>query len=185
MNENTKANLISRFYWKIFDWFAAPGQRLHAVRAYKLHTLLLLFSLSQFFMLLFTVLSFYYLSHPLLAWAPYAALALSWYALLSYRHFKNISLTTNLYLISATSFIFIFCWLTDGFRQTSYAWLALVPVVAGMLTNRLWTFLWAAVVILLDIYGYWAAATGRASDLLSAEGHFSLTILQQSCFIIF
>lgn len=185
MNENTKQNLISRFYWKVFDWFAAPGQRLHAVRAYKLHTLLLLFTLSQVFMLLFTALSFHYLSHPLLNWAPYLALLVSWLALFSYRHFKNIFLTTNLYLISATSFIFLFCWLTDGFRQTSYAWFALVPVVAGMLTNRGWTFIWASIVIALDVFGYWAAATGRASDLLSQEGHFTLTILQQSCFIVF
>jgi len=136
-------------------------------------------------MFLFAFLGLRYIDSPLMTWGPAACIVLAWIALFTYKWRNDIFLTANLFMIAATSYIFLFCWVMDGFRQTTFAWLGLVPIVGGMLTNRFWATTWSLAVMVIAGFGYWAAHTGFAIDLLSEQGSIVLTVTQQLGFLFF
>lgn len=175
---------LVRLYWRIFDFFAAPGQKDHPVKAYKLHSLLFIFGVASFFMSLFAVLIKNYLPSPPTYAALWGCVALTGLGLLSYRKWFNLFLAANTILLGSTAFIFIFCWTMDGFRQTIFAWFGLVPIVAGMLTNRRIASLWLAIVLGLVAFGHWATNVGLATDLLTESGHLLLTPIHQIGFLL-
>ena len=184
MDPTNTDGFFRRLYMYGYNWFAAPGQQLHPVRAFKLHSLFFTFAISQVVMFLFAILGPRHISAPLMTWGPGACIVLAWIGLLTYKWRHDIFLTANLFMIAATSYIFIFCWMMDGFRQTTFAWFGLIPIVSGMLTNRFWASAWSIAVIALATFGFWAAEQGIAIDLLSASGHGFLTIIQQFGFLL-
>ena len=183
MKDDRNPGWLESRYWDLFNLFAAPGQKHHPVRAYKLHSLLLTFTISQIFMIFFAVIGVRYIESPVMLYGPSICVAVSWFGLLAYRLWHNMFFSSNLFLLSVSSYIFIFCWCIDGFRQTTFAWFALIPIAAGMLTNRIYTSAWSLVVIILAAIGYWASSEGIAVNLLSQKGHMVLTLIQQLGFL--
>jgi signal transduction histidine kinase len=183
MNDERNPRWLERRYWDLFNFFAAPGQKHHPVRAYKLHSLLLTFTISQIFMGFFAFFGARYIDSTVMTYGPFICVAVSWLGLLAYRLWHNIFLASNIFLFSLSSYTFIFCWCIDGFRKTNFAWFALIPIAAGMLTNRLYTFAWSLVVILLTGLGYWASIEGLAINLLTDKDHITLSIIQQLGFL--
>jgi hypothetical protein len=171
-------------YQRCFQWLAASERELHPVRAYKLHSLLFTFIVSQIIMLLFAFLGPRYVPTPLMQWAPWACIVLAWVGLLVYRWRQDIVLSANLFIIAISCYVYSFCWVMDGFRQTTYAWFGLVPLLSGLLMNRVWAVVWSFIILLAVGFGHWAAHTGIAVDLLSAKGHTVLTLIQQASFIL-
>jgi signal transduction histidine kinase len=171
-------------YQRCFQWLAASERELHPVRAFKLHSLLFTFIISQLVMLLFAFLGPRYVPTPLMQWAPWACILLAWAGLLVYRWRQDIFLSANFFILAITCYIYAFCWVMDGFRQTTYAWFGLVPLLSGLLMNRLWAVIWSFVILFAVGFGHWAAHTGMAVDLLSDQGHTMLTLIQQASFIV-
>lgn len=184
MNPSDTTIGLVALYWRIFDFFAAPGQKDHPVKAYKLHSLLFIFGIAVFFMALFAVLIESYFSSTPMYGALWGCVALTLAGLLSYRKWFNLFLSANVILVSSTLYIFIFCWTTDGFRQTIFAWFGLVPIVAGMLTNRRFASLWLVIVLGLVAFGHWATNAGLVTDILTDTGHLLLSPIHQISFLL-
>lgn len=176
---------LVRGYWKIFDWFAAPGQREHPVRAFRLHAFLLMFTVSQLLMILFAVLGRIYIPSRVMIWSPPICILLATAGLLSYRRHQSMSLAANIFLTSVTAYIFSFCWVNNGFQQTSFVWFGLIPLVAGMLINkRTHSIGWTALVIGLCAFGFWATQNGMTYSLLQEEAYVLYTTIEQSGFLL-
>ncbi len=182
VSTNTHGTL-RRAYFYLFNWFAAPGQQLHPIREFKLHLLFSTFFISQIVMLTFTILGPRYIAGNLVLWGPKLCIVLAWISLLVYRYRRNILLSTTLLLTANTAYVFMFCWVINGFRQTAFAWFSLLPIIAGMLTNRLWATVWCIIVIALSLYGQWATHIGLVVNLVQ-EGHVLLIVLQQFLFLV-
>lgn len=103
MNDDRNPGWLERRYWDLFNFFAAPGQKHHPVRAYKLHSLLLTFAISQIFMVIFAVLGARYIASPVMTYGPFFCVFVTWLALLAYRFWHNIFLASNIFLLSVTS----------------------------------------------------------------------------------
>ncbi len=183
MDSTNRHGTLRRAYNFLFNWFAAPGQQLHPIREFKLHLLFSTFCISQLVMLTFAILGPRYIDGDLVSWGPKLCVVLAWVSLLVYRYRRNVLLSATLLLTANTAYIFMFCWVINGFRQTAFAWFSLLPIIAGMLTSRIWAAVWCIIVIALALFGQWSSHTGLVVNLVQ-EGHVLLIILQQVLFLL-
>lgn len=155
MEDTEKKTWPIQLYKRIFDWFALPEQKSHPVLAFKLHSLLFVFSVAQFFMGSFAVAGFINISHPSKFLYPTLALLLGWVAILCLKYTKRLQLCSNILIFSIIINVTYFSFITDGFRHATYAWLVFIPILSALLTNRSTTIIWTAAAIIINFVGNW------------------------------
>ncbi len=183
MDSTNTNGTLRRAYMYLFNWFAAPGQQLHPTREFKIHLLFTTFCISQIVMLMFALLGPRYVGGSLVTWGPKVCIVLAWLSFLTYRYRRNVLLSATLLLTANTTYIFMFCWVINGFRQSAFAWFSLLPIIAGMLTNRVWATVWCIIVVSLVLFGQWATHLGWVENLVQ-DGHVLLMVLQQLLFLL-
>lgn len=183
MEKVVKYDWFTRRYQPIFDWFALPEQKSHPVLAFKLHSLLFIFSVAQILMIFFSLMGWLYISHPSIFWVPPLCLSLSWLAILTLRWTGKFLLTTHLLAMAVTSYITYFCWATDGFRLHSFIWYAFIPILAGMLGTRRAATLWAICIVVLNLTGHCLSGILAPANFIDPAMQSTWMITQQTAFL--
>ena len=184
MDERDKYAWFTEQYQHVFDWFALPEHKNHPVLAFKLHSLIFVFSVAQFFMSFFTCLGMIYISHPSIFWAPMLCLALTWVAMGVLRLTGNFIATAQLIAFSIAGFIAFFCWVTNGFRESTFAWFTFLPILSGMLSHRLAASMWAVCIVLLNLTGHWFSVNLPLINHIHPDMQTTWTVLQQTAFLM-
>lgn len=149
MQSNKQGWFISH-YTRLFNWIARPEQKTHPVQAFRVHSLLFVFSVAQFLMLLFAGVGLAHISHPSILWFPWLTYLALWVGMAVYYQTGRLRMAAHILMLSIATTILYYCCLTDGFRQTASSWLLVMPILAAMLVNGRWMIRWAFGIILVN-----------------------------------
>lgn len=184
MNDTDKYAWFSSRYGKIFDWFALPEQKSHPVLSFKLHALLFIFSIAQLFILLFYGMGLLFISHPSMAWMPLLCLLVLWGSMLSLHYTEKMHLSSHGVIFSFGLYITWFCFMNNGFRESTFAWFIFLPIVAGVLLNLKASFVWSSVILVLNLIGHYLSAPDGLPNLIAPEAQNLWMVTQQTSLFI-
>lgn len=130
-------------YLRFFHWIVASDDLYSHVRSLRVHLFIAVVFLTGTLMWSYGLLAYNYIDHPTIRYTGFTYAFIHLLAPLVYRFSR--SLTTGVYvmLIPGGFFQVHFSWLTGGFFTSTIIWVAILPLIAGILTSKRHTLFWA------------------------------------------
>lgn len=155
------SQFFKHWYIRFFSWLIAPEHRGHPVMEFKVHMLLFVVFITGILMWAYAFLAFEYINHSSIKYTGFLYALTHLLAPFVYRQTKSITAATYTMLIPGGAFQTHFSLLTGGFYTTTIVWVGILPLIAGILTDRFHTFIWGlcstlAIIctFILTIYGF-------------------------------
>lgn len=177
---------------RFFSWILAPEHRNHAVMEFKVHMLLVVVFITGILMWAYGLLAYYYINHQSIKYIGFLYALIHLLAPFVYKYTRSITAATYTMLIPGGIFQTHFALLTGGFFTTTIVWVGILPLIAGILTDKFHTVIWGIFSMLAIIATFSLTMTGQTGDYFVSTGRtiaqFQVTfgmILLNSAFTIF
>jgi signal transduction histidine kinase len=183
-------------YLKAYSKLLRDQDAVDPVKSFQVHLLLTVCLMTGVLMWSYSFVSYFYIKNDLIKYVSFFYVFVHHFSLVVYRRRGNIILATYCMLIAGGIFQTHFALQTGGFFSTTIIWLGILPLIAGILTNKTHTFLWSALVgttiilvFIVDVgYGLFPnnmEESGRlvtqflnAYGMIFLNGFFTLFLLQ-------
>ena len=179
-------NLIIKIYSNFFEWCLSPEGKFDKLHKFRVHMLLAITAITGVLMWTYAFMAYTYLDHPSVKYAGiiYALIHLS--SPILYKYTGSIEKSLYCMLIPGGVFQVHFAILSDAFLSPLLVWIAILPVIAGILTNMKHTLIWIIIVCTtISVIAYLDFGLGIfPSSYLQPEG-LSLTQVITSLGMIF
>lgn len=159
---------VSQFfhYWymRFFRWFLSPEHRGHPVWEFKVHMLLVVLIITGILMWAYAFGSYSYVDHPSIKYMGFIYALIHLSALLVYKYTGSITAATYTMLVPGGIFQTHFALLTGGFFTTTIVWVGILPVIAGILTDKFHTIIWGCFAFAAIIMTFCLTMMGLTAD---------------------
>jgi signal transduction histidine kinase len=186
------SQFFRHWYMRFFRWILSPEHRGHSVMEFKVHMLLVVVFVTGILMWAYALLADNYINHPSIKYTGYAYAFIHLCSPLVYKYTRSITAATYTMLIPGGIFQTHFALLTGGFFTTTIVWVGILPLIAGILTDKTHTVVWGIFSMLAIIATFSLTMMGLTGDYFVAQGRtiaqFQVTfgmILLNSAFTIF
>lgn len=143
---------MSRFfknlYLDFFHWIISRDDLYSHVKSLRIHLFLVVVFLTGLLMWSYAFLAYMHIDHSGIRYAGFLYSFLHLMAPLAYRLTKSLNIGVYFMLIPGGLFQLHFSCLTGGMFSPTIIWVGILPLIAGILTNKRHTLLWAFLVIL-------------------------------------
>ncbi len=141
-------NWIIKLYHNFYNKFIDEKHQLDAIMSYRVHLFLLVTIVTGLLMWVYAFLSFYFIDHISIKYLGFGYACVHITAPLAYRWKRSLVFASYVILITGGLFQLHFCLLTGGFYNSTLVWVAILPSIAGVLTNKKHALIWSIVAIL-------------------------------------
>ena len=186
------SQFLHYWYMRFFKAILANEHRTHVVMEYKVHMLLVVTLITSMLMWAYAFCSYYHVNHPSITNYGFIYAFIHMMAPLVYKYTRSITLATYTLLIPGGIFQTHFALVTGGFFTTTIVWVGILPLIAGILTDKFHTLVWGAFAMLAIIVTFALSMMGLTGDYFVDSGRtiaqFQVTfgmIIMNSAFTIF
>ncbi len=186
------SQFFKHWYMRFFSWIISPEHRGQPVMEFKVHMLLTVILVTGILMWAYGILAYEYIAHPSIKYTGFIYALIHLLSLVVYRQTSSITLATYTMLVPGGIFQTHFALLTGGFYTTTIVWVGILPLIAGILTDKFHTIVWGMFSTLAILTTFILSITGNTGDYFIQSGktiaQFQVTfgmILLNSAFTIF
>lgn len=179
-------------YMQFFKWLVSSEHRGHSVMEFKVHMLLVVVFVTGILMWAYAFLAYAEINHPSIRYTGFLCAFVHLISPIVYKYTKSITAATYTMLIPGGLFQVHFALLTGGFYTTTIVWVGILPMIAGILTDRFHTILWGILAMLSIIVTFSLSMMNMTGNYFTDSGRtiaqFQVTfgmILLNSAFTIF
>lgn len=138
-------NCFKKIYLCFFNWCLSPQDQYDNVHKFRVHSLLAVTFITGLLMWSYAFLSHIYINHPSIKYIGFFYAIIHLTAPFLYKATGSIEKSTYIMLIPGGIFQTHYAILTGGFLSPLLIWLAILPVIAGVLTNIKHTVIWTII----------------------------------------
>lgn len=177
-----------------FSWILYPTKKHDRLHQYKVHVLIATTFFTGILMWGYALTAYNYIDHISIKYTGFAYAVVHLYTLLCYKITGSLEKSIYVMLIPGGLFQSHFSILSGGFLNPILMWIAILPVIAGVLTGRKHTLIWIALIFttavticVLDLgFGYFQTDYLNHSGLLITQALtvFGMIILHSGLTVI-
>ncbi|PIK13744.1 HAMP domain-containing sensor histidine kinase [Halobacteriovorax sp. JY17] len=168
-------HLLKSIYLNFFNWCLSPLKRSDKIHRFRVHVLIATTLITGILMWSYAFTAYHYIDHPSIKYMGFFYAGIHLLNILCYKWTGSIERATYMMLIPGGLFQMHFSLLSGGFLNPILMWIAILPVIAGVLTDKKHTIIWITLILI-------AATTIFIMDL--GFGYFRKDYLNQSGLII-
>lgn len=179
-------------YMQFFKWIVSSEHRGHSVMEFKVHMLLVVVFVTGILMWAYAILAYAEINHSSIRYTGFLYAFIHLISPIVYKYTKSMTAAAYTMLIPGGLFQFHFAMLTGGFYTTTIVWVGILPLIAGILTDRFHTILWGIFAMLAIIVTFSLSMMNITGNYFTESGRtiaqFQVTfgmILLNSAFTIF
>jgi signal transduction histidine kinase len=139
-------NYFKSLYFSFFNWCLSPSERYDKVHKFRVHSLIAVTFITGILMWSYAFTAYTYINHPSIKYTGFVYALIHLMAPLVYKFSGSIERALYVTLIPGGSFQVHYALLTLGFLSPLLVWIAILPVIAGVLTNMKHTIIWTIIV---------------------------------------
>lgn len=136
-------------YKKLTGWVHRPEDLYDPVKYFRVELLIAVTLITSVLMWTYGFVSFNYIAHPSITYVGFLYAFMHFASPAVYRLTGSLPLATYAMLIPGGAFQTHFSLLTGGFHTPTLIWVGILPLIAGLLTNRLHTLIWSGIVCVI------------------------------------
>jgi signal transduction histidine kinase len=164
---------VSKIYMAFYHSIVKKEDLLDPVKSFQVQLLVLICLFTGFFMWSFAAITFLYVDDMMLRYLSIVYVLIHNFSLLCYRMTGKILRASYYIFFSGFFFIVHFSLLSGAFLTHSIIWLAIIPLIVGILSDRKHTVAWTGLVCLSVVLIYVGDIQyGLFENKISKEGQF-------------
>ncbi|WP_127717010.1 sensor histidine kinase KdpD [Halobacteriovorax sp. HLS] len=167
-----KFAFLKSIYHNFYNWLLSPKDKFDQVHLFKVHSMLVITSATGILMWGYAITAYYYINHPSIKYTGFFYAFIHLMAPLVYKYTGSIKKALYTIIIPGGLFQIHYALLTAGFLSPILVWIAILPVITGILSNMKHTiFVSSAVCVVVSVIAYLDLSLGTfTKSYLLAEG---------------
>ena len=138
---------LNHAYFSLFNWCLSPLKAMDPVHRFRVHALFVATITTGILMWAYAFTAYAYLNDPLISYMGFIYAIVHLLTPILYKYTHSIEKAIYCMLIPGGIFQVHFAILSGGFHTSMLIWISILPVIAGLLTNKKHTFIWIIIVL--------------------------------------